>query len=152
MFCFNTIGETLDHFIILPNCKSLPPELKHFNGQADFATGPNGWMTSKLFLEWAIILCRNVRLYRLRLSNEKKNKPCFLFLDGHRSRLNSEACELFYQNNIRVIVFPAHTSHCTHLSRVILNTYLILFLRTSLMIILKIINRESLLQHKNDLK
>ena len=113
MLCFNAVGQTLEPFIILPNCKTLPPELTHFIGQADFATGPNGWMTSKLFLEWAIIFCRKIRLYRLRLSNEMKNKPCFLFLDGHRSRLNSEACELFNKNNIRVIVLPAHTSHCT---------------------------------------
>ena len=34
-------------------------------------------------------------------------------MDSHRSRLNSEAVELFAQNNIRVIIFPAHTSHCT---------------------------------------
>ena len=113
MFCFNALGEVFNPFIILPNCKNLPNELKHFKGSVDFISGPNGWMTSKIFLQWAIIFCRRIRLLRLQLPTEKKDKPVYLFLDGHRSRLNSEAIELFAKNNIKVIIFPAHSSHCT---------------------------------------
>lgn len=36
-------------------------------------------------------------------------EPYFLLLDGHKSRLNTQALELFRLNNIRVIIFPAHT-------------------------------------------
>ena len=113
MFCFNALGDVFNPFIIIPNCKNLPKELQHFKGNVDFISGPNGWMTSKIFLQWAIIFCRKIRLLRIQLPNEKKEKPVYLFLDGHRNRLNSEAVELFAKNNIQVIIFPAHCSHCT---------------------------------------
>lgn len=36
------------------------------------------------------------------------NAPCYLLLGGHKSKLNSEAIEILYQNNVREIVFPSH--------------------------------------------
>ena len=113
MLCFNACGYTMQPFIILPNIKTLPQELKYFDGCVDFAVAPNGWMSSNLFLVWALIFCRRLRLYRLSLNESIRNKECFLILDGHKSRLNGEALELFAANNIRVIILPAHSSHCT---------------------------------------
>ena len=113
MFCFNACGYTMQPFIILPNLKTLPPELNYFSGCVDFAVGPNGWMTSNLFAVWALVFCRRMRLYRLSLDENIRNKECFLLLDGHKSRLNGDALELFAANNIRVIVLPSHSSHCT---------------------------------------
>lgn len=45
--------------------------------------------------------------------DEILRRPCFLFVDGHKSRVNSDAIEILCANNIRVIVLPAHTSHVT---------------------------------------
>ena len=49
------------------------------------------------------------RLY----GQEMLTTPCFLFLDGHKSRINSMAIEFLYQNYVRVIILPAHSSHIT---------------------------------------
>ena len=113
MCCFNAVGYTMPPFIIIPNCKSLPADLRYFDGSADFAIGPNGWMSSKIFLTWAILFCRRLSTYRLQLHDSIRNQACFLIMDGHKSRLNSEAIELFSKHNIRVIILPAHSSHCT---------------------------------------
>ena len=95
---------------------NLPEELKQFDNVAYFASSPSEWVTSRLFLAWTIFFVHSLRIYRLdngmhlRKQNAY-NAPCYLYLDGHKSRLNSEDIEILYQNNVRVIVFPSHTTH-----------------------------------------
>ena len=43
----------------------------------------------------------------------KKNKPIFVVVDGHNSRLSIPTIYFCRQNNIHVIVLPAHTSSIT---------------------------------------
>ena len=116
--CFNAAGYKTKPFIILPMIKNFPPELYEFQHQAQFATSPSGWITSKLFLSWSYFFVASLAEYRSKIayslmqySMNPDQIPCYLFLDGHKSRLNSEAIELLFQNNIQVIIFPAHTTH-----------------------------------------
>ena len=114
--CFNAAGFSIKPFIIVPSLMNLPEELKQFDNVAYFASSPSEWVTSRLFLAWTIFFVHSLRIYRLdngmhlRKQNAY-NAPCYLYLDGHKSRLNSEAIEILYQNNVRVIVFPSHTTH-----------------------------------------
>ena len=119
MICtFNAAGYKMKPFIILPMAKNFPADLYDFQNQALFASSPSGWVTSKLFLSWAYFFVASLNEYRNKISfsllqyaPNPYNIPCYLFLDGHRSRLNSEAIELLCRNNIQVIIFPAHTTH-----------------------------------------
>jgi len=113
----NAAGEALKPFIILPLLKNLPEELKYLSTQCQFASSPSGWVSSKLFFAWSVFFAAEIKERRKKLQSIYgpliNNAPCFLFLDGHRSRLNAMAIELLYANNIRIIVLPAHTSHVT---------------------------------------
>ena len=117
MCSFNAAGEAIKPFIILPLLQSLPSELYEFSTQCEFASSPSGWVTSKLFFAWTVFFVDEIKKRRERLQwiygAQIDQFPCFLFLDGHKSRLNACAIELLYANNIRVIVLPAHTSHVT---------------------------------------
>ena len=113
----NAAGEALKPFIVLPMLVNLPAELLELTTQSHFASTPSGWMTSKLFLIWAAFFADEINKRRSQLigiyGQQIQQTPCFLILDGHKSRLNGDAIELLYSNNIRIIVLPAHTSHVT---------------------------------------
>jgi len=117
IYCCNAAGEAIKPFIILPLLQNLPNELNEFTPQCEIATSPSGWVTSKLFFSWTVFFADEIKrrreILRWIYGPQIDNIPCFLLLDGHKSRLNSMAIELLYSNNIRVIVLPAHTSHVT---------------------------------------
>ena len=74
-------------------------------------------MTSRIFLIWSIFFTSEVNERRRKLAasigNIAYSRPCYLFVDGHKSRLNAYAIEILFRNNIMVIVLPAHSSHIT---------------------------------------
>ena len=114
--CTNAIGDKFLPFIIIPSRKTLPNEIADLQVSAQFASSPSGWMTSKLFLAWCFSFVHQLNEYKIKIKNvlERHNAthlPTFLFLDGHKSRLNSEAIEYLYAHNVHVIIFPPHTSH-----------------------------------------
>ena len=116
MCCCNAAGDAFKPFIILPSRQTFPPELNELGHKAYFASSPSGWMTSKLFLAWCVFFVHELQQYRIQITEvleaqQQQNATTFLFLDGHRSRLNSQAIELLFQNNVSVIVFPSHTTH-----------------------------------------
>lgn len=111
----NAAGEALKPLIILPTLVNLQAELKDFEPQCIFCTSPSGWMTSHIFLIWSIFFTSEVNERRKKLAasigNIAYSRPCYLFVDDHKSRLNAYAIEILFRNNIRVIVLPAHSSH-----------------------------------------
>ena len=113
MAAFNAAGDSVKPFIIIPNRLTFPMELANFINDACIASSTSGWMTTKLFTSWCLHFLRFLSTYRPTLPVSEQNLPCFLFLDGHKSRLNTTAIELLYAHNVRVIIFPAHSSHCT---------------------------------------
>ena len=116
MLATNAAGHAFKPFIIMPALDNFPAELETFRSQANFASSSSGWMTSKVFSCWTICFIHEFISYRISIEGELRkhgalDAPCFLFLDGHRSRLNSEAIEMFYSHGIHIVIFP---SHCTH--------------------------------------
>ena len=117
--CCNAAGEAMKQFLILPMLVNLPKELYDFATQCVFTSSPSGWMTSKIFFIWSLFFSSELTKKRAQLiriyGTQAANAPCFLIMDGHKSRLNAEAIEVLYANNVRVIIFPAHTSHVVQL-------------------------------------
>lgn len=113
----NAAGMAWKPFIILPMLQNLPEELREFQTQCIFASSPSGWITSKIFLIWCLFFIGEINKHReiLRATygDKAKTTPCVLIVDGHKSRINSEAIELLFMNNIQLIILPAHTSHVT---------------------------------------
>ncbi len=71
-------------------------------------TTAKGWMERSMFLKWVEeIFIPSVKERRLKFGNQ----PAALLVDGHNSRTNLEAIKLLRENNIDLIVFPAHSSH-----------------------------------------
>lgn len=107
--CFNASGtKVLRPFIILPNLKKFPGDLEFLKSHAYFCSSSSGWITSRLFLAFAIYFCHEISLYRIQ---NKISEDIWLILDGHKSRLNSIAIEYFAQFRINVLILPAHTTH-----------------------------------------
>ena len=114
VLCCNAMGEALKPLLILPTLINLPPELKDLQSQCIFTSSPSWLMTSQISLICCIFFVEDINERRQHLAQIQGQKAlkqtCILFLDGNKSRINSEALELLYINNIKVIVLPAHSS------------------------------------------
>lgn len=100
--CVNAAGYSLKPFIILLLCTKLLSGLSQLEDVVQFASTPSGWVTSKTFLAWCIFFVHVLKTYPLKVARSLQRQnafraPCFLFIDGHKSRLNSEAIEILYQ-------------------------------------------------------
>lgn len=113
MMCHGINGISLPPFIILTETKKIPNELKEFceTNQIYLASSSNGYMTRELFLIWTFHFINFIQTYRSRFSEDYQKLPVLLILDGHTSRENPMALELFRRFNIFVLIIPAHTSH-----------------------------------------
>ena len=87
----NLYGEHLANFIILPNLKNLPEELKEFDerGDATFASSKSGWQTRETFLYWTICFINALSIYRRKLPANISQEDALLIMDGHSSREKS---------------------------------------------------------------
>ena len=117
MCTHNLFGEHLANFIILPNLKNLPEELKEFEERGDitFASSKNGWQTRETFLYWVVCFINDLSLYRKKLPEDIANEEALLIIDGHTSRENAFAMQLLAKNHVQVLIIPAHTSHILHI-------------------------------------
>lgn len=106
--CVSAAGAALPVLVILP-LKTLPnmPErllkLYLFTGQQ------TGWMTKEIWKEYI----KNVfipYLQEVRSTYQLNTARGLLIVDSHSSHEEEEAIELLHQNNIDVVVIPAHSS------------------------------------------
>ena len=113
MCAHNMYGTPLTSFVILPKLQNLPPELKEFSdrGEITFASSNSGWETRETFLFWTICFINSLSVYRKNLPDEIKNDFALLIIDGHTSRENAYAMQLFAEAKVHVLIIPAHTSH-----------------------------------------
>jgi hypothetical protein len=109
--CFNAVGWKMKPLIILSGLRHLPNELRHFASNAYFETQYSGWMTTHLFVIWAISFAHELSFYRVALPPALRSEWANLFDDGHSSRINSEAVKYLNAHRVRVIILPTHTSH-----------------------------------------
>jgi hypothetical protein len=109
--CFHAAGWKMKPLIILSGLRCLPNELRHFASNGYLATQYSGWMTIHLFAIWAIYFAHELSFYRAAISPALRSEWANLFVDGHSSRINSEAVEYLNAHRVRLIILPAHTSH-----------------------------------------
>lgn len=117
MCCCNVVGDKMPLFIVLPNLKNLPSDLKVFaeRGHAYFSSSNSGWQTRDTFLWFVICFINYISLFRMKIKKSLKKAPAALIVDGHKSRECPIALKLLKDNNIQLFVLPAHTSHVTQL-------------------------------------
>jgi hypothetical protein len=113
--CFSSAGWKMKSLIILSGLQNLPDELRHFASNAYFATQYSGWMTTHLFAIWAIDFAHELSFHRAALPPALRLEWANLFVDGHSSRINSEAVEYLNTHCVYLIILPAHTSHVLQL-------------------------------------
>jgi hypothetical protein len=72
----------------------------------------SGWMRKDAFGIYASYFCSAMMQYRLHeLEPALRDKPILLVVDGHLSRLDWLATQIFSLHNIELLVVPGHTSH-----------------------------------------
>ena len=113
MCTVNVIGDKPPLFIILKNLKKIPSELESLvhSSKAWIASTNNGWMDRNSFLMYALHFIAWLSCYREGLPSRIKDHSALLILDGHRSRENPLALELFTFYNIKVLILPSHMTH-----------------------------------------
>jgi hypothetical protein len=68
-------------------------------------------MTTHSFAIWAVHFARVLSFYRTALPPALRSEWADLFVGGHPNRINSEAVQYLNAHRVRLIIFPAHTSH-----------------------------------------
>ena len=105
-------GTSLHPLVILPKV-NLPKEINFDDFPCfDWTGQKNGWIDKAIFDQY----CREVVIPEFnrrakKLPRDKRHG--LLIVDGHNSRVNAELMQHFKDNNIDVLVLPAHTSHIT---------------------------------------
>ena len=105
-------------FVIIKDKKTPPKELKDqiVTNQIWLCSTSSGWMDRWSFLLWTICFCSWYTEYRSRMTSASlRDKPGLLILDGHSSRENPIALEIFMACGINVLVLPGHTTHVLNL-------------------------------------
>lgn len=78
----------------------------------DFAGQSSGWMTKTIFEQWTVeSFVLHVKAKRKSL-NLPDNQKAILYADNHASRTNSSMLDILKANNIELVTFPPHTTHC----------------------------------------
>ena len=95
MYCFkNVICEGKHLYATWKGNTACIPE------GTTYGCSDNGWITSKIFLDWLKFFIKEV-----------KQRPLILLCDGHRSHVTLEVILLAHQNDVTIVKFPSHTTH-----------------------------------------
>jgi DDE superfamily endonuclease len=106
--CITANGSYVKPLVIFP-LKTLP-NLPYLALDFFAITGQeNGWINAEIYQQWLInIFIPHVRQQRAHLQDPSLR--ALLIVDGHSSHANDISTALCTQENIDVIVFPAHSS------------------------------------------
>ena len=111
MVCFNSCGDVVKPFFILPNLANLPNELRNLEQHAAFVSSPRGWINFNIWEMWAFHFVCWFSHYRNTLPNELKDQKILLITDGHKTRSNPRVLDLFRSSGIELLILPPHISH-----------------------------------------
>lgn len=103
-------GQIVQPVIILKNFQNIG-ELADLQEHCFFATSSTGWITTNLWVYFALVFSAQMSAYRLTLPEAIRDNEILLVIDGHKSRLSFLAAMIFFLNSIDVLVLPAHSSH-----------------------------------------
>ena len=112
VFCMPAEGNPLPATLLWPH-PTIPEEFKSFAAKGiRVSCTASAWQTRESFEEMMIKRYIPEMISRRNLL-ELNDKPILLILDGHLSRLSIPFIECCCQNNIFVLVLPAHSSSVT---------------------------------------
>ena len=66
-----------------------------------------GWISKQGFEGWV----DNIFLPHINSTRENKEDPVLLVMDGHSSRSQADVMQKLRENDVHVLIIPAHTSH-----------------------------------------
>lgn len=108
--CISGSGDYLKPLIITPR-KTVPMNLLATNvvQKIKLSQSDSGFITEKLFMEWFDnVFLTHIRNLRREFHDDG---PAVLFLDGATAHAYDRLTEKCAENNIKVFLFPAHSSH-----------------------------------------
>ena len=121
MFTNNLLGAKPPPFVIIKGLKHCPKELEPLvrSGFVWVASSANGWMDRYCFIMYTICFVFWLNSFRQGFPH-LRNHRALLLLDGHGSRENPLALEIFEACGVNVVVLPPHTTHILQLFDIIL--------------------------------
>jgi hypothetical protein len=112
--CFNMHGAHPPWLIVIPQIlqKTVNSSLKRYieSGTAQLVASAKGWVTERVFTEFAKQFCSWLQTYR-RERPERESSPAVLFIDNAPTHNAREAMEIFRNHNVMVITYPPHLTH-----------------------------------------
>ena len=111
MVCFSATGYMIKPFIIIPKRKKFPKELNSLIYDITLCSSAKGWINDNIWEIWGWHFLNEINLYRKTLPPALRNEKILLISDGHQSRGNLKVLNLFHENNIELLILPAHLSH-----------------------------------------
>ena len=117
MCATNVIGIKSPLFIIVPELKKMPDELQQQinTGKIWLVSTQSGWMNRWAFALWTFCFLIWYQNWVDQSHGAYANKQALLVLDGHTSRENPLALQLFNFFKFHVLVLPSHTTHVLQL-------------------------------------
>lgn len=108
LLCTSAAGKAMRPLVIFP-LKTLPPLTQATREYFAVAGSESGWINDDTFCRWArdeyIPEINNIRA---RIG--KPNARALFILDGHGSRADAEFRRLMSENNVDILIIPAHSS------------------------------------------
>jgi hypothetical protein len=112
--CFNRLGARPPMLIVIPQIlqKTVDSSLKIYveSGRAQLVASAKGWVTERVFTEFAKQFCSWLETYR-REKTERESSPAVLFIDNAPTHNAREAMDIFKAHNVMVITYPPHLTH-----------------------------------------
>lgn len=106
--CVSASGSYVRPLLILP-LKNLPPLLPQVTTFFSFSGQLNGFIDNSIWHEWVKnVLIPHINKIRQQLG--KPNQKALFIVDSHSTRKHQPTILLFEENNICVIILPAHSS------------------------------------------
>ncbi|KAA6355289.1 MAG: hypothetical protein EZS28_049184, partial [Streblomastix strix] len=105
-------GQNPPPFIIIGGLAKVPEALQHYmdDGLAYFVCNSSGWIDVPTYRIFAQFLVDWINKRRQQKGLDIRQKA-LLVLDGHSTRLDEAATDIFINNNCSVITFPGAVTH-----------------------------------------
>ena len=107
--CIAADKTSLNPHIIL-DLQTVPPSLLHYMDSISISGSKKGWINTEIWRDWV----KTIFIPEVKRRREKIGRPkarALLISDGHNSREDVDTIRLLMNNNIDLLILPAHSSH-----------------------------------------
>lgn len=102
--CMSAVGVYCPPLLIFPRARFKQELLDRGPIGAVGAASKSGWVNEVIFMNW---FDHFIRFFQ----PQHRPNPCLLIMDGHSSHVNYELVTRARENNVSILILPAH---CTH--------------------------------------